>query len=152
MKLLATAGTAALLTFGLAAQASAYTFSPTSTAVQGIGSTTLGSLTCTSTFNGITSSSGATAGITSGSFTGGLCPLATLNPTWTITPTGTSSVTISNISINDPLLGTCTGSVNASVTQNGTTTTTLTWTSQTLSPTTCVTHGSEVLTPQVTIH
>ena len=159
MKLLATAGTAALLTLGLAAQASAYTFSPTSTSITGIGTSSLTygtTLNCNATFKGATSASGATASVTGATFTGGTlgaCALVSTVTPWTITPTSTSSVSISGVSVTVPLLGATCGpsTIAATATQNGTTSTTLSWSTQSLSGG-CTTSGSVTLSPQVTIN
>ncbi|MDR3510707.1 MAG: hypothetical protein P4L73_03680 [Caulobacteraceae bacterium] len=158
MKILAAAGACALMTFGFAAQASALTFSPTSQPVSGTGSTSLTygtTLSCSATFAGATSSTGATASVTTASFSGGLlgaCGAVTTVLPWTITPTSTSTVTISDVKVTVPLLGITCGpsTISASVTQNGTTSTTLSWTSQTLSGG-CTTSGSVTLTPQIKI-
>ena len=99
---------------------------------------------------------GATASVTSASFSPGSVDCAfvsTAGLPWTITPTSSTSVTIAGVKVTVPLLGITCGpsTITASVTQNGSTSTTLAWTSQTLSGS-CSTTGSVTLTPQITIH
>lgn len=161
MKILATVGAVGLMTFGLTAHASAYSFNPHSQSVTGTGSSTLTydsiPVNCTADFDGATSSSGSTASVTSATFSGSsTCSSITAeNLNWTITPTGASSVSISGVEVKAslPIIGTITcgpSTISASVTQNGTTSTTLTWSGQSLSGG-CTTSGSETLTPQITI-
>lgn len=162
MKLFVTVGAVALMSLGFAAEASAYTFSPTSTSVSGTGSSTLSyagiPVNCSDSFGGATSSSGSTASVTSASFSGSsTCnSITTAGLPWTITPTGASTVSISGVEVKVPipLIGTITcgpSTISASVTQNGSSSTTLTWTSQSLSGG-CTTSGNVTLTPQITIH
>ena len=159
MKILSIVGAAALVAFGFAAQASAetFTFSPTGTAITVSGPTTLSadglSVSCTSTFTGSTSSTGATGTITAATFTGSntLCAKITAkNLPWTVTPTSATTVSIAEpeVQLVDGIItvtcgpGTLTNQAfsNSVLTLSGT-----------LNPGSCTVSGTLTASPTVTI-
>lgn len=153
MKILTTIAAAAVISLGFAAQASAYSLSPTSTSFTGTGGTKLTkgliSLSCTANFTGTTDASG-NGSITGATFTTGLCPtVSAVGLPWAASATGAGTATIYGVSVSAGLFGTC-GPTNLPVAVSGSGVITF---SSTLSPNCAVqTTGSGIATsPAVTV-
>jgi hypothetical protein len=152
MKTILTLGAAALLSFGLVAQASAYSLYPRSTNFTGAGKTQLtkGSLSvpCTAKFTGKTGSTGI-GYVTSASFTGStICAgIKATGLPWVAKATSLTRGLIYRVSVSASIFGTC-GPSNVPVTVSSTGL--ITFSNVTLTPN-CVIKGSVQTTPHITI-
>lgn len=123
MKILTTIAAAAVISLGFAAQASAYSLSPTSTSFTGSGSTKLTkgliNVPCSAAFTGTTDASG-NGSITGATFSGGLvCPgITAVGLPWAASATGAGAATIYGVSVSAGLFGTC-GPTNLPVAISG---------------------------------
>ncbi len=112
MKVLATVGVAALMTMGLAAQASAFSLNPKPTTSLTItGPTTLSAfgttINCTSTFGGSINASGV-GSISSASFSGSGCGIVSPSGLpWTVTAIDATHADITNVKVVVAGLVTC---------------------------------------------
>lgn len=113
MKVLATVGAVALMTFGLAAQtpAQAFSLNPKGAGFSASGPTTLTqggvTISCTTTVGGSINAAGV-GSIAGAAFAGGgFCPLITAaNLPWIVTATGLTTATVSGVEVITPL-GVC---------------------------------------------
>jgi hypothetical protein len=152
MKTLITLGVAALATFSLATQASAYSFHPRSTSFVGSGKTQLtkGSLSvpCTAKFTGRTNSLGV-GHVTSAAFSGSsLCTgIKATGLPWTAKATSATRAVVDKVAVTASIFGTC-GPSNVPVTVSSTGV--ITFNNVTLTPN-CVVKGSIATSPHITI-
>ena len=152
MKTLITLGVAALATFSLTTQASAYSFHPRSTSFVGAGKTQLtkGSLTvpCNARFTGKTDSLGI-GHVTSATFSGStLCTgIKATGLPWTGKAASATRAVIYKVAVSASIFGTC-GPSNVPVTVSSTGV--ITFNNVTLTPN-CVVKGSIATTPHITI-
>jgi hypothetical protein len=153
MKTIITFGAAALLSFSLVAEASAYSLYPRSTNFTGTGKTQLtkGSLTvpCTAKFTGKTTSTGV-GYVTSASFTGStICAgIKSTGLPWPGKAVSATKAYIYNVKVSASIFGTC-GPTNVPTTVSSTGL--ITFSNVTLTPN-CVVKGSVQTTPHIVIH
>ncbi|QUD89783.1 activator of alkane oxidation [Phenylobacterium montanum] len=152
MRVLATIAATALVSFGFAATASAYSFHPRSTSFTGVGSTKLTkgllSVPCTAHFTGHTDSLGK-GYITAASFSGSSACSAIRAAAlpWHALATSLHGATVYNAEVTASIFGTC-GPSNVPVTVSSTGV--ITFSNATLKPN-CVVSGNVQTTPHVTI-